>query len=94
MAQRKYAAFAGVHTVDTGRRRYIFKVAWLGKDDAAPLNENRPPGHADRVKTGWYWFGFSAVKAPRIQIGPFSSSRKAYQDARLYCRAEPKEKPP
>jgi hypothetical protein len=79
MAQRKYAAFAGVHGVGTSKRRQLFTVMWRGKVALAFLNANYPPGHADRMKTGWYWRGAGA------EAGPFSSSRKAYQDARLRC---------
>jgi hypothetical protein len=82
MAQRKYAAFAGLHNVDAGRRRQVFEIVWAGRGAVEILNVNRPPGHADRVKTGWYWYGAGA------EAGPFSSSRKAYQDARLRCRKQ------
>jgi hypothetical protein len=85
MAQQKYAAFAGVHIVHARKRRQIFTVMWWGKDLLACVNVGTPPGHADRMKVGWYWRGAGAEGA---QAGPFTSSRKAYQDARLRCRKQ------
>lgn len=84
MAIRDYDAFAGLHAAPGSGFFHVYFA-----DGAACRQFNGsagfPPGHAERRNSGWYWgpafpdTPLEPVSLPSIH-GPFSSSRKAYQD--------------
>jgi hypothetical protein len=78
MALAKYDAYAGKAEMPNGVTvdvRYL-DAAGVRAEFGAQL----PPGHPNRKqRIGWYWE--SEVDNRRTLAGPFTSSRKAMQDA-------------
>lgn len=78
MAIKSNDAYEGRHTVS---QHLHFTVAYKDKHAIAPHNAFLPYGHHERQKAGWYWVGHDGVS-----VGPFTSSRKAYQAAYNECK--------
>lgn len=94
MAIKQYAAYAGRHVfAPTGDTVPMFTVVHWGREDlhARNAHHQRPPGHHEAERAGWYaWTpprdGLRGQEPRKLfsayVIGPFTSSRKAYQAAR------------
>lgn len=73
MGNRANSAFEGAHTIE-GK---VVLVCYLDAAGlAAEFPDNRPPGHPDRRKVGWYWTSTAGERQ-----GPFQGSRAAFKDA-------------
>lgn len=74
MAKSRNAAYAGMADMPNGKRVSVFYLDAAGLRAALP---RLPPGHPERKTIGWYW------REPPSETcaGPFTSSRKAMQDA-------------
>jgi hypothetical protein len=83
-------AFEGDHVTKNGLR--AFTVYYIDMERLHRIHTAReaaglrvyPPGHRHRIKCGWYWATASQRDNPKPgdkPTGPFTSSRKAYQDA-------------
>ncbi len=81
--------YEGEHVTPSGMR--AFKVYYIDRDTVRAVHTAQraagrrvpPPGHHNRFKAGWYWITVADQAAGRDQgrVGPFTSSRNAYQAA-------------
>lgn len=79
MAIKAYNAFAGVADMPNGTE---IEVRFLDAQAVRDLFGYQPPGHPARKRVGWYWAPTMANNRDgRATRGPFTSSRKAMQDA-------------
>ena len=86
---KKNVAFQGDHMTPSGSR--AFCVYYIGRREIAEINQGMrdcgqrvyPRGHRHALKAGWYWITLADQAARRAnnRVGPFTSSRGAYQAA-------------
>lgn len=74
MSAKANNAFAGAHITNVGS----FVVEYVNFQDTIALNKDLgiPRGHDNWRHAGWYW------RAKGREVGPFTSSRGAYKDAK------------